>query len=103
MNNHQNNSSTNLYGGLKKRKHLQHKSKQWFDMDLKAMRSRVIANGKPYSLFPKDPIIRERYFKLYRTYYKTKRVKERKQNTTKLLKIKKKIAHRKSEGILEFD
>ena len=51
--------------------------KQWFDMDLKAMCSRVIANGKLYSLFPKDPIVRGRYFKLYRTYNKTKRIKER--------------------------
>ena len=55
VNNYQNNSSRKLYGGLKKRKHLKHKSKQWFDMDLKAMRSRVIANGKLYCLFKKEP------------------------------------------------
>ena len=41
------------------------------------MHSRVTANGKLYSLFPKDPIVKGRYFKLYRTYNKTKRVKER--------------------------
>ena len=42
--------------GLKK-KHK--KNKKWFDADLKALRNRVISNGKLYSMFPKDPIIEE--------------------------------------------
>ena len=53
------------------------KKRQWFDLDLRLMRKRVISNGKLYSLFPKDPIVRGRYFKLFRTYNKTKRSKER--------------------------
>ena len=60
------------------------KSKRWFDTDLKAMRNRVIANGKLYSMFPNDPIVRGRYCKLFRLYNKTKRNKER-QFKTQLL------------------
>ena len=87
VNNHQNNSSTKRSGGLKRRKPLKHISKQRFDIDLKAMRSKVIANGKLYSLFPKDPIVRGRYFKLYRTNNATKRVKERQYKKTVVGKI----------------
>lgn len=60
------------------------KSKRWFDTDLKSMRNRVIANGKLYSMFPNDPIVRGRCFKLFRIYNKTKRNKKR-QFKTQLL------------------
>lgn len=63
------------------------KSKKWFDTDLKAMRNRVIANGKLYSMFPNDPIVRGRYFKLFRIYNKTKRNKERQFKTQLLEQI----------------
>ena len=53
------------------------KTKKWFDADLKALRNRVISNGKLYSMFPKDPIVRGRYYKLQRVYNKTKTSKER--------------------------
>ena len=56
--------------GLKKK---YKKNKKWFDADLKALRNRVISNGKLYSMFPKDPIVRGRYYKLQRVYNKTKK------------------------------
>ncbi|MEW8547927.1 MAG: reverse transcriptase family protein [Candidatus Thiodiazotropha sp.] len=55
----------------------QKKRKKWFDSDLTKMRKRVISNGKLYSMYHNDPIVRGRYFKLYRIYNKTKKYKER--------------------------
>ena len=60
------------------------KYKKWFDLDLKAMRNRVISNGKLYSMFPSDPIVRARYFRIYN---KTKRNKERQFKTQLLEQI----------------
>lgn len=73
---------TKHYSKKKSKKH-----KKWFDTDLKTMRNRVIANGKLYSMFPGDPIVRGRYFKLFRIYNKTKRTKERQFKTQMLEQI----------------
>lgn len=51
------------------------------------MRNRVIANGKLYSMFPGVPVVRGRYFKLFRIYNKTKRNKERQFKTQLLEQI----------------
>ena len=52
------------------------------------MRKRVIANGKLYSMFPSDPIVRGRYYRLYRLYNKAKKVKERQFKKQLLKQIK---------------
>ena len=41
------------------------------------MRKKVISNGKLYSMYHNDPIVRGRYFKSYRVYNKMKKYKER--------------------------
>ena len=55
---------------MQKQKHKTRKT--WFDSDLRIMRKRVISTGKLYSMLPNDPVVRDRYFKLYRIYSKTK-------------------------------
>ena len=55
---------------------------KWFDSNLTKMRKRVISNGKLYTMYHNDTIVRGRYFKLYRMYNKTKKYKERQYKKT---------------------
>ena len=48
---------------------------KWFDVDLKNMRRSLINYGKIYSKFPKDPTVKNHYYKLYREYTKTRKFK----------------------------
>lgn len=66
---------------FKKNKHKPHKRKRrktitkWFDNDLDKLREKVLAQGKIYSKFPKDPVIRGHYYKLCREYNKLRKTK----------------------------
>lgn len=59
---------------VKKKKY---KSKKWFDADLGKLRARVVSQGILYGRFPKDPIIKGHYYKLYREYNKLRKKKYR--------------------------
>jgi hypothetical protein len=50
---------------------------KWFDNDLDKLREKVLAQGKMYSKFPKDPVIRGHYYKLCREYNKLRKTKYR--------------------------
>ena len=85
---------THISGMHKNKHHLKKKPKihkKWFDTDLKAMNNRVISNGKLYFMFPSDPIVRGRYYKVFRIYNKTKRNKERQFKTQLLEQSKLKV------------
>ena len=61
-----------------KNKNKKNKHRKWFDADLGKLRAQVFAHGKLYGKFPKDPIIKGHYYKLYREYNKLRRMKCRK-------------------------
>ena len=54
------------------------KNKKWFDQDLQKLRSNLIAQGKLFSKYPKNPWVRGHYYKLYRVYNKLRKQKYRK-------------------------
>ena len=47
--------------------------KKWFNLDLKKMRTNLIDYGKVYSRYPKDPFIKNHFYKLYREYNKARK------------------------------
>ncbi|VDI75921.1 Hypothetical predicted protein [Mytilus galloprovincialis] len=59
----------------KKNKKGSRPQKKWFDSDLFKMRKNVISLGKIYSRYPKDPVIKGRYYKYFRIYNKCRKVK----------------------------
>lgn len=55
-----------------------HEHNNWFDIDLKKMRYNLINYGKIYSKFPKDPFVRNHFYKLNREYTKARKTKKKK-------------------------
>jgi hypothetical protein len=53
--------------------------------DLDKLREKVLAQGKIYSKFPKDPVIRGHYYKLYREYNKLRKKTKHRQFKVKSL------------------
>ena len=52
--------------------------KKWYDKDLASMRKNLIDFGKVYSSFPKDPYVKNHFYKLYREYNKSRKYKSKK-------------------------
>jgi len=48
---------------------------KWFDKDLKQLRFNLINYGKIYTKFPKDPVVKNHFYKLYREYNKQRKYK----------------------------
>ena len=48
-------------------------NQKWFDLNPKKMRTKLINYGKMFSKYPKDPYIRNHFYKLQREYNKTKK------------------------------
>jgi len=69
---------------VKKKKN---KNKKWFDTDLGKLRARVVSQGILYSIYPKDPIVRGHYYKLYREYNKLRKMKYREFRNTIINKL----------------
>ena len=63
----------------KRRKPNKHKpkNKNWFDTDLKSMRYNLISYGKVYSKYPKDPFVKNHFYRLYREYNKSRKMKQK--------------------------
>lgn len=53
------------------------KHKNFFDSDLHSMRKNLINYGKIYSSNPKDPMVKNHYYKLYREYNKCRKTKKK--------------------------
>ena len=53
------------------------KHKNFFDSDLHSMRKNLINYGKIYSSNPKDPMVKNHYYKLYREYNKCRETKKK--------------------------
>ncbi|CAG2212132.1 unnamed protein product [Mytilus edulis] len=53
------------------------KHKNFFDSDLHSMRKNLINYGKIYSSNPKDPMVKNHYYKLYREYNKCRKTKRK--------------------------
>ena len=53
------------------------KHKNFFDSDLHSMRKNLINYGKIYSSNPKDPMVKNHYYKLYREYNKCRKNKKK--------------------------
>ena len=51
------------------------KNMKWFDKDLKQLRFNLINYGKIYIKFPKDPVVKNHFNKLYREYNKQRKYK----------------------------
>ena len=51
------------------------KNMKWFDKVLKQLRFNLINYGKIYSKFPKDPVGKTHFYKLYREYNKQRKYK----------------------------
>lgn len=56
---------------INRKKHKKHK--KWFNKDLKNMRMHLLNYGKIYSKYPKDPLVKNHFYKLYRQYNKTRK------------------------------
>ncbi|CAG2229894.1 unnamed protein product [Mytilus edulis] len=56
---------------ISSKKHKKHK--KWFNKDLKHMRMHLLNYGKIYSKHPKDPLVKNHFYKLYRQYNKTRK------------------------------
>jgi hypothetical protein len=48
-------------------------NQKWFDLNLKKMRTNLINYGKMFSKYPKDPYIRNHFYKLQREYNITRK------------------------------
>ena len=55
--------------------HQRKKNMKWFDKDLKQLRFNLINYGKIYIKFPKDPVVKNHFNKLYREYNKQRKYK----------------------------
>lgn len=66
-----------LLKSLKKNKKITTKNKKWFDNDLRSSRQNLINFGKVYTKYPKDPYVKNHFYKLYREYNKTRKMKRR--------------------------
>ena len=63
------------------------KNEKWFDKDLHKSRSNLIDYGKIYSKFPKEPAVKNHYYKLKREYNKLRKFKYREYRKSILDKI----------------
>ena len=61
--------------------------KRWFDDDLFKMRKNLISLGKLYARYPKDPLIKGKYYKNYRIYNKCRKLKYKEFINSMLLKL----------------
>ena len=51
------------------------KNKKWFDAILHKVRGNLLNYGKIYSKFPKDPVVKNHFYKLKREYSKLRKYK----------------------------
>jgi hypothetical protein len=93
-----NNASTDLANifiqaadlSLKKKKNSNKnntKNEKWFNLDLKKMRNNLINYGKVYTQYPKDPYVKNHFYKLYREYNKSRKMTQRQYNNNMLKEL----------------
>ena len=63
------------------------KGQKWFDSDLISMRRNLLNYGKIYSKYPKDPSVKNHFYKLYREYTKSRKYKCRQYKQSILKKL----------------
>ena len=53
------------------------KNPKWFDCNLQQMRFNLMSYGKVYTRFPRDPVVKNHFYKLYREYNKARKAKRK--------------------------
>ena len=64
------------------------KNPKWFNGNLQQLRQNLFSYGKVYTKYPKDPAVKNHFYKLYREYNKTRKYEKKsfRQNLLKELK-----------------
>lgn len=66
-----------LRKSIKKKGKRNIKHKKWYNTELRYMRQHLVNYGKIYSKFPKDPQVKNHFYKLYREYNKQRKFKRK--------------------------